>query len=75
MQLSFKEQQFSWDILLAEVEFPILGVDFLCHYKLAVGATAGQLLHTETLQGLDTSGGGETVLYPGHHSFRVQSLI
>ncbi len=50
-------QQFSWDFLLAEVEFPILGVDFLHHYKLAVDAAAAQLLHTETLQQLDTSTG------------------
>jgi hypothetical protein len=57
LQLSFNGQQFSWDFLLAEVEFPILGVDFLHHYKLAVDATAGQLLHTETLQQLDTSTG------------------
>jgi hypothetical protein len=39
------------------VEFPILGVDFLHQYKLAVDAAAGQLLHTETLQRLNTSTG------------------
>jgi hypothetical protein len=43
--------------LLAKVEFPILGMDFLRHYKLAVDVAAGQLLHTETLQQLDTSTG------------------
>jgi hypothetical protein len=57
LQLSFNGQQFSWDFLLAEVEFPILGVDFLRHYKLAVDAAAGQLLHTGTLQRLDASAG------------------
>ncbi len=39
------------------MEFPILGVDFLHHYKLAADAAAGQLLHTKTLQRLNTSTG------------------
>jgi hypothetical protein len=42
LPLSFNGQQFSWDFLLAEVEFLILGVDFLCHYKLAVDVAANK---------------------------------
>jgi hypothetical protein len=55
LQLSFNGLHFSWDFLLAEVEFPILGVDFLRHHKLAVDAAAGHLLHTEALQRLGTA--------------------
>jgi hypothetical protein len=42
LPFSFNGQQFSWDFLLAEVKFLILGVDFLCHYKLAVDVAANK---------------------------------
>jgi hypothetical protein len=40
MTLSFHGQQFSWAFLLAAVSFPIIGVDFLCHFKLMVDPVA-----------------------------------
>ncbi len=55
IQLSFSGQRFSWDFLLAEVDFPILSVDFLRHHRLAVDAAAGQLFNTETMAWLFTS--------------------
>jgi hypothetical protein len=55
IQLSFRGQRFSWNFLLAEVDFPILGVDFLRHHRLAVDAATGQLVSTDTMMRLSTS--------------------
>ncbi len=58
MQLRFQDQDFSWKFLLADVAFPILGVDFLRAHKLLIDPEghalldstgrrlAGQLLHS-----------------------------
>ncbi len=54
-QLSFSRQQFLLDFLLVEVDFPILGVDFLRHHRMAVDAASGQLINTDTLARLSTS--------------------
>jgi hypothetical protein len=34
--LTFQDQDFSWKFLLADVAFPILGVDFLRAHKLLI---------------------------------------
>ncbi len=38
------QQAFSWSFLLAAVQFPIIGVDFLCHFGLLVDLAATQLV-------------------------------
>jgi hypothetical protein len=48
MQLS--GHRFTWTFLLAKVEFPILGADFLKHFNLMVDLLASQLLDTDTLK-------------------------
>ncbi len=58
LALAFSGQHFSWDFLLVEVKYPILGMDFLRHYKLAVGVAAGQLVNTETIARLSTASTG-----------------
>ncbi len=40
---------------LADVDFPILGVDFLQHHRLAVDVAAGQLVNNNTMVWLSTS--------------------
>jgi hypothetical protein len=55
IQLSYSGQRFSWDFLLAEVNFPILGVNFLRHHRPAVDAAAGQLVNTDIMARLSTS--------------------
>jgi hypothetical protein len=42
--LVFSGKQFKWTLLLADVQFPILGVDFLWHYNLIVDPIANKLL-------------------------------
>jgi hypothetical protein len=42
--LSFQGRQFSWTFLLAAVSFPIIGVDFLRHFKLMVDPAANALV-------------------------------
>ncbi len=42
--LSFQGRHFSWTFLLAAVSFPIIGVDFLCHFKLMVDPEANALV-------------------------------
>lgn len=41
--LLFTGRQFRWNFLLASVDFPIIGIDFLRHYKLLVDPAAGRL--------------------------------
>jgi len=42
--LSFQGRKFSWTFLLAAVSFPIIGVDFLRHFKLMVDPAANALV-------------------------------
>ncbi len=44
MQLPFQDQDFSWKFLLADVSFPILGVDFLRAHKLLIDPEGHALL-------------------------------
>jgi hypothetical protein len=48
--LSFGGQAFTWPFLLATVQFPIIGVDFLRHFGLLVDPAANQLVDRQTLQ-------------------------
>ncbi len=50
LPVQFSGRRFTWTFLLAKVEFPILGADFLKHFNLIVDLTASQLLATDTLQ-------------------------
>ncbi|MFN9909164.1 MAG: hypothetical protein ACK56F_24100, partial [bacterium] len=42
--LSFQGRRFSWTFLLAAVSFPIIGIDFLRHFKLMVDPAANALV-------------------------------
>jgi hypothetical protein len=44
VQLKFQDQDFSWKFLLADVAFPILGVDFLRAHKLLIDPEGHALL-------------------------------
>ncbi len=44
MNLSFQGKHFTWTFLLAAVSFPIIGVDFLCHFRLMVDPAANALV-------------------------------
>jgi hypothetical protein len=44
--LSFSGRLFKWTLLLADVKFPILGVDFLRHHRLLVDPAENQLITT-----------------------------
>ncbi len=44
VQLRFQDQNFSWKFLLADVAFPILGVDFLIAHKLLIDPEGHALL-------------------------------
>ncbi len=50
LQLSFDGQVFSWPFLLAAVQFPIIGVDFLRHFGLLVDSAVNQLVDRRTMQ-------------------------
>jgi hypothetical protein len=50
LPVQFSGRRFTWTFLLASVEFPILGADFLKHFNLIVDLAASQLLATDTLQ-------------------------
>ena len=50
LPVQFSGRRFTWTFLLAKVEFPILGADFLKHFNLIVDLAASQLLATDTLQ-------------------------
>ena len=41
--VSFSGHLFTWKFLLAAVDFPIIGIDFLQHYRLLVDPAAGRL--------------------------------
>jgi transposase InsO family protein len=50
LALSFHGVSFTWIFLLADVQFPILGIDFLRHYHLVVDAAGGQLVDARSLR-------------------------
>eukprot|EP00117_Sycon_ciliatum_P014037 scpid17123/ scgid14467/ Transposon Ty3-I Gag-Pol polyprotein; Gag3-Pol3; Transposon Ty3-2 TYA-TYB polyprotein; Capsid protein; p24; Spacer peptide p3; Nucleocapsid protein p11; Ty3 protease; p16; Spacer peptide J; Reverse transcriptase/ribonuclease H; p55; Integrase p52; Integrase p49 len=41
-------RSFKWVFVVADVNYPILGADFLCHYKLTVDLATGQLQDSST---------------------------
>jgi hypothetical protein len=43
MTMTFGGKSFSWSFLLAAVDFPILGADFLSHFGLLVDLQKGSL--------------------------------
>jgi hypothetical protein len=50
VEVVFSGRRFRWLFLLAQVDFAILGADFLKHFGLVVDLAAGRLLDTVTLQ-------------------------
>jgi hypothetical protein len=44
LRLTFGRRRFTWPFLLAAVRFPIIGMDFLKHYRLLVDPAGGQIL-------------------------------
>ena len=48
--MSFENRSLTWSFLLADIEFPILGADFLRHYRLVVDLANGQLLDAKSLE-------------------------
>jgi hypothetical protein len=54
LSLSFHGRLFVWPFLLAKVQFPIIGVDFLRHFKLLVDPAANRLVDTISTQLLPT---------------------
>jgi hypothetical protein len=49
MNLSFHDRKFKWTLLLADIQLPIIGTDFLRHFRLVVNLAAGQLLDTRNM--------------------------
>ena len=47
VKLNLQDRTFSWKFLLAEVAFPIIGVDFLRFHNLCVDAAGGRLTDRE----------------------------
>jgi hypothetical protein len=50
LRLCFHGRRFDWTFLLANVQLPILGTDFLRHFQLVVDLAAGQLLDSTTME-------------------------
>ncbi len=50
LSLTFHGRLFGWSFLLAKVQFPITGVDFLRHFKLLVDPAANHLVDTVSTQ-------------------------
>jgi hypothetical protein len=48
LTLSFHGRRFKWTFLLAEVQFAIVGVDFLRHFQLLVDPAASRLIDTKS---------------------------
>ena len=48
--IKFSGKTFSWDFILADVQTPLLGADFLGHYGLLVDVAHRQLLDVDTFQ-------------------------
>jgi hypothetical protein len=49
MAVFFGGERYIWSVLLAAVQFPILGVDFLHANSPIVDAAAGRLIHSKSL--------------------------
>jgi hypothetical protein len=47
--VNFAGSEYSWNFLLADVKFPILGIDFLKHFQLVVDVHKEQLLSRSSL--------------------------
>jgi hypothetical protein len=54
MDLLFHGRRFCWTLLLADVQFPIIGVDFLRHFHLMVDPAANRLVDKRSSQELST---------------------
>jgi hypothetical protein len=54
MDLLFHGRRFRWALLLADVQFPIIGVDFLRHFHLMVDPAASRLVDKQSSQELST---------------------
>ena len=65
MALFFGGRRYVWTFLLAAVDFPILGVDFLRANNLIVDSAGGRLIHADTLQQIPAATGaaGDGGLY------------
>ena len=50
LTLKFHGRLFTWDFLLADISFPILGIDFLKHFHLLVDPAAGRLVDVSSLR-------------------------
>ncbi len=50
ISLQFNNKKFTWTFLLAAVSFPIIGVDFLIHFKLLIDPAANRLVDTASCQ-------------------------
>ncbi len=89
MTLSFNGVFFTKIFLLADVQFPILGIDFLRHHHLMVDAIGGQLIdnrsmprrgptaaerHSFGLFGLHITNGRFRRLYPAIHAVAEATL-
>jgi hypothetical protein len=48
--LIFNGRRFAWIFLLADVQLPIIGVDFLRHFRLLVDIAADHLVDTASSQ-------------------------
>ncbi len=59
-RLSFNGKEFSWPFLLAAVQFPIIGVDFLRHYGLLADPAGNRLVDRLTLQSFCSSPLGDS---------------
>jgi hypothetical protein len=80
LHLSFGGSRFSWSFLLAAVQFPIIGVDFLRNFGLLVDPAANQLVDHHTLHvfqsSTDTSSVSvsASILRPPAHQLEEPSL-
>jgi hypothetical protein len=54
LSLIFYGRRLEWPFLLARVQFPIIGMDFLRHFKLLVDPAANRLVNTVSTQLLPT---------------------
>jgi hypothetical protein len=78
LHLVFSGQQFKWTFLLADVKFPIIGVDFLRAHMLIVDPAAGRLVATATGAVLDAqaypSGATASVVLPRSSAARFTAV-
>ena len=59
LTLTLNNKQYKWIFLLADVNFAIIGIDFLKHFKLVVDAAPGQLMDTRTMAVIPAAPGGD----------------